>query len=86
MICASVIIIIIITIIIITIIIIIQSIAPSLETVVLRVTNLNFRDLFCLMLTLNVETVLPLDALQQKMTLAVILTHSTEFKARLMIG
>jgi len=46
-----------------------------LETVGLREPNRNFRDVSVFILTLNVESVLPLDALRRKMPSTAILMY-----------
>jgi len=57
-----------------------------LETVGLRVPDSNFRDAVCLMLAVNVETALPLDALRRQMPSTVILIYSVDVWSRLTIG
>jgi len=57
-----------------------------LETPGLRVSNRNFRDFGLLMLTLNVETDLQLDALRRQMPSGVILIYSMDIHSRLTIG
>jgi len=49
-----------------------------LETVGLCVPNRNFRELSCLMLSVNVEPVLALDSLLRHMPLGVLLLYSME--------
>ena len=57
-----------------------------LETPGLRVSNRNFRDFVLLMLTLNVETSLQLDALRRRMPSALVLIYSMDIDSRLTIG
>jgi hypothetical protein len=54
-----------------------------LETLGLRLPNLNLETSACLMLTLNVESVLPLDSLRQQMPSTVMLIHSMNVRFRL---